>query len=68
MHCETMDPRATRLWVFDDTYDHELLWNRTHPKRVLLLVDIWHPDFMIAEKQEIVQLFQNAKQQEFWKR
>jgi aspartate beta-hydroxylase len=53
--------------VFDDAYDHEV-WNRTNQKRVLLLVDIWHPDIMLAEKQEIVQIFQNAKQQGLWKR
>jgi aspartate beta-hydroxylase len=53
--------------VFDDAYDHEV-WNRTNEKRVLLLVDIWHPDIALVEKQEIVQVFQNAKQQGLWKR
>jgi len=53
--------------VLDDAYDHEV-WNRTDEKRVLLLVDIWHPDITLGEKQEVVKLFQDAKQQGLWKR
>jgi hypothetical protein len=53
--------------VLDDAYNHEV-WNRTDEKRVLLLVDIWHPDVSLAEKQEIVGMFQDAKKQGLWKR
>lgn len=53
--------------VLDDSYDHEV-WNHTEEKRVLLLVDMWHPDVTLAEKKEIVELFQNAKKEGMWKR
>lgn len=53
--------------VFDDSYDHEV-WNHTTETRVLLLVDVWHPDISPIEKQEIVQLFQTARQEGMWKR
>eukprot|EP00934_Nitzschia_sp_Nitz4_P005019 Nitzschia sp. Nitz4//scaffold262_size27079//2271//3104//NITZ4_008217-RA/size27079-processed-gene-0.1-mRNA-1//1//CDS//3329544742//5009//frame0 len=53
--------------VLDDSYDHEV-WNRTDQNRVLLLVDIWHPDVSLAERKEIIQMFQDARQQGLWKR
>jgi hypothetical protein len=53
--------------VLDDSYDHEV-WNRTDQTRVVLLVDIWHPDISPLEKQEIVKMFQDARQQGLWKR
>lgn len=53
--------------VIDDAFEHEV-WNQ-HPQesRVLLLVDIWHPDVTIQERQDIVRMFQHAKQQGWWK-
>jgi len=48
--------------VLDDSYRHEV-WNRTDEERVLLIVDIWHPDVRISEREEIVMMFQHAKQQ-----
>ena len=63
----------TRPWVtdkamvLDDSYDHQV-WNKTEQERVLLLVDIWHPDISLTEKQEIVELFQNAKREGLWRR
>jgi len=35
--------------VFDDTYDHEV-WNRTDQERLVLLVDLWHPDLTSIER------------------
>jgi hypothetical protein len=32
-----------RCLVFDDTYEHEV-WNRTNENRLVLLIDLWHPD------------------------
>ncbi len=63
----------TRPWtqdkalVLDDSFDHEV-WNHSDDTRVLLLVDIWHPDISPAEKKEIVNMFQTARQQGLWKR
>ena len=48
--------------VLDDAYDHEV-WNETDEKRVLLLVDIWHPDVTQTERQEIVEMFAAAAEQ-----
>eukprot|EP00980_Cylindrotheca_fusiformis_P021350 scaffold8235_cov113-Cylindrotheca_fusiformis.AAC.4 len=53
--------------VLDDSFNHEV-WNRTEENRVLLLVDLWHPDVSLTEKQEIVGMFQEARQQGLWKR
>jgi aspartyl/asparaginyl beta-hydroxylase (cupin superfamily) len=53
--------------VLDDAYQHEV-WNKTDQLRVLLLVDMWHPDITIEERKEIVKMFQDARQQGMWKR
>ncbi len=44
----------TRAWregeciVFDDYYEHEA-WNHTAEERIVLIVDLWHPDLSPAE-------------------
>lgn len=53
--------------VLDDAYDHEV-WNETLEGRVVLLVDIWHPDVTQVEKEEVVGMFQQAKRDGLWKR
>ncbi|VEU44851.1 unnamed protein product [Pseudo-nitzschia multistriata] len=53
--------------VLDDAYDHEV-WNETAENRVVLLVDIWHPDVTQAEKEAVVEMFQKAKRDGLWKR
>lgn len=35
--------------VFDDTFEHEV-WNRTNQERLVLLVDLWHPDLTEIER------------------
>jgi Aspartyl/Asparaginyl beta-hydroxylase len=58
---------AVREWttgkslVLDDSYEHEV-WNDTAERRVLLLVDVWHPDVTLQERQEITSMFQDAKE------
>jgi hypothetical protein len=44
------------------------VWNTTSDKRVVLLVDIWHPDITLAEKEAVVGMFQKAKDDGLWKR
>lgn len=51
--------------VLDDAYPHHV-WNESTEARVILLVDIWHPDVSRGERQEIVQLFQHAADQGWW--
>ena len=56
----------TRQWipgkaiVLDDSYEHEV-WNDTESPRVILLVDIWHPDVKMVERQKISDMFGFAK-------
>lgn len=35
--------------VFDDTFEHEV-WNRTDEERLVLLIDLWHPDLTPLER------------------
>jgi aspartate beta-hydroxylase len=35
--------------VFDDTFEHEA-WNRASTARVILLMDVWHPDLSPEER------------------
>jgi len=56
--------------VLDDAFDHEVWNDTTNPPstRVVLLVDIWHPDIKQIEKETIVDMFQTAKKAGLWKR
>jgi len=40
--------RVGRCLVFDDSFEHEV-WNRTAHARVVLIVDVWHPDLTDIE-------------------
>lgn len=66
--CAIRVGNATRPWnpgqalVLDDVFEHEA-WNETDQERVVLLVDLWHPDVTPAERKDIVQLFAHAKSQ-----
>lgn len=51
--------------VLDDSYVHHV-WNKTSEPRVVLLVDIWHPDVTADERKEIVGMFQEAKEKGWW--
>jgi aspartate beta-hydroxylase len=52
--------------VLDDAYEHEV-WNETNQVRVLLLVDLWHPDVTQQERDDIVKMFLVAKEQGWYK-
>lgn len=34
--------------VFDDSFEHEA-WNRTNRDRIVLIIDVWHPDLTARE-------------------
>jgi len=51
-----------KAMVLDDSYEHQV-WNDSEETRVLLLVDMWHPDIKTQEKDEIVRMFQHAQDQ-----
>jgi len=58
----TQEWKSGEALVLDDSYEHEV-WNKTKEERVVLLVDIWHPDVKRSEREEIVRMFGHAKQQ-----
>ncbi|XP_055319575.1 aspartyl/asparaginyl beta-hydroxylase isoform X7 [Sitodiplosis mosellana] len=49
----------TRTWnegkfmVFDDSFEHEV-WHNGTTYRLILIVDVWHPDLTAEEKQTLV--------------
>jgi Aspartyl/Asparaginyl beta-hydroxylase len=50
----------SKCLVLDDAFVHHV-WNDTASDRVILLVDVWHPDIVSQERAEIVSMFQEAK-------
>jgi aspartate beta-hydroxylase len=46
--------------VLDDSYVHEV-WNDSEESRVLLLLDLWHPDVRIEERKRIGNMFDYAR-------
>ena len=46
---ETREWREGEAWIFDDTIEHEAR-NPTDSLRVILIVDVWHPDLSPAER------------------
>ena len=50
-----------KAMILDDSYVHEV-WNNTNSPRVLLLLDLWHPDVRMEERQKISNMFSYAKE------
>jgi len=56
----------TREWhegssiILDDSYVHEV-WNDAEESRVLLLLDLWHPDVKVEERERISNMFSYAR-------
>ena len=46
--------------VLDDSYVHEV-WNDSEETRVLFLVDLWHPDVRMEERNRIRTMFDFAR-------
>ena len=40
-------PAGEQVSIFDDSFDHEV-WNNASSPRVVLLIDVWHPDLDAA--------------------
>jgi aspartate beta-hydroxylase len=45
---QTQRWHAGRCLVFDDSFEHEA-WNHTEDHRIVLIVDVWHPDLTPVE-------------------
>ena len=54
--------REGKAVVLDDSYEHEV-WNETKDLRVLLLVDVWHPDVRMEERDRVGSMFSFAVSQ-----
>jgi aspartyl/asparaginyl beta-hydroxylase (cupin superfamily) len=46
--------------AFDDTYIHEVENKNLTAFRTILLLDIWHPDILIEEREAIMKMFNGA--------
>lgn len=47
--------REGRVWVFDDTIEHEAI-NDSHEARAVMIWDTWHPDLSDAERRMVTSL------------
>jgi aspartyl/asparaginyl beta-hydroxylase (cupin superfamily) len=56
---EVREWREGKLFIFDDTIEHEA-WNDSKEDRVVLIFDIWRPELSEQERRELTALFQNA--------
>ena len=43
--------------VFDDSYEHEAANLSNDKERVILLMDIWHPELVVGERDQIQCMF-----------
>ena len=41
-----------RIIVFDDSFEHEV-WHNGDELRLILIVDLWHPDLSELQKQQL---------------
>ena len=76
--CKMRVGEQTTTWsegkciVFDDSFEHEV-WNNTGVDRVVLLLDLWHPDLSHLERDALDAFFWYAQTQargiaEYWER
>jgi aspartyl/asparaginyl beta-hydroxylase (cupin superfamily) len=56
---EVQEWREGKLFIFDDTIEHEA-WNDSGEDRVVLIFDIWRPELSAQERRELTALFANA--------
>jgi aspartyl/asparaginyl beta-hydroxylase (cupin superfamily) len=55
---EVREWREGKLFIFDDTIEHEA-WNDSSEDRVVLIFDIWRPELSEQERRELTALFAN---------
>jgi aspartate beta-hydroxylase len=53
---ETFEWRDGKVWVFDDSIEHEA-WNRSQETRIILLFEVWRPELNEQERAAITALF-----------
>lgn len=64
--CRIRVGRETREWAegkvlaFHDSHEHET-WNDSDRDRIVLIVDLWHPDLTLAERRAILACFRKRE-------
>ena len=46
-----------KVWLFDDTIEHEA-WNDSDQTRLILLFEVWRPELALRDQEHISALFQ----------
>ena len=54
---DTRTPVEGKVWVFDDTIEHEA-WNRSDRTRVILLFEVWRPELTDEERALVTTMFE----------
>ena len=63
--CSLRVGSETRAWeegkclVFEDSFEHEV-WNRSESRRIVLIVDLWHPDLSDVEVRALTAGFRKS--------
>jgi aspartyl/asparaginyl beta-hydroxylase (cupin superfamily) len=67
---ETREWEQGKVFVFDDSFDHEA-WNDSDSGRAVLLFDIWHPELTDAEVRALsylMDIWRKLISRDFWSR
>lgn len=59
---ETREWVEGKAWLFDDTIEHEA-WNPTQQTRIILLFEVWRPEFSASERAYVSALYESIDQQ-----
>ena len=54
---ETQTWQEGEILIFDDSFEHEA-WNRSDEERKVLILEVWHPDLTVLEKQGIQKIME----------
>ncbi len=54
---ETQTWNDGEVLIFDDSFEHEA-WNRSSQERKVLILEIWHPDLTVLERQGIQKIME----------
>ncbi len=54
---DTRTPVEGKVWIFDDTIEHEA-WNRSDQTRVILLFEVWRPELSKEERELVTAMFE----------
>jgi len=57
---ELLNWRNGEVLIFEDSFEHEV-WNRSDKPRIVLIIDFWHPDLTLIERQALMAGFRKAE-------